>query len=196
MRSLSHLTNTGLYLLIPLNNRIVVKPHYDAEKVYGLYMPDSGKNPMSQQGEVVAVGPQQAAIHIGDQVIYHPFVATPFRMNGTEYLYLTFEHLVGWLSPDGHIFPLPNYVLVRPEFPRHTEQITKAGLYIPDTWFERTVPVFGTVVRCGSGITEVKAGTRVVYPCHVGNEIGLDNGTIRQVFYTIRADDLLAVVED
>ncbi len=183
--------------LAPLGNRVIVDPYYDAERVYGLIIPDSAKNPMSQQGKVVAVGDKQKDIVVGDHVLYHPYVGTPFRADGHEYLSVEYREIAGYLAPDGEVFPLPDDVMLIPEFA--PSGVIKSGLlWLPRQVFDTEVPHIGRVVRVGERVTCVSVGQRVAFDFqYAGSEIGIDTGKSRGVYYTMNADKyLLATLED
>lgn len=183
--------------LVPTSNRILVEPLYDPDTVEtglspgapGLFMPDSAKNPMSQQGIVLAVGPEQQDVEEGDHVLYHPFIGTPIKTSDPELLLLEPRHLVGFLAPDGVLWPLPDYVVLRPDFRPAGRPIMEGHLWIPKQVFSVDIPCTGVVVRRGARVSTVTPGQRVLFPTDKGNEIGL-----RQVWYTIRSADLLAIV--
>jgi len=184
-------------MITPIGDRVIVEPYYDADKVFSLWIPDSAKNPMSQQGKVLAVGPEQKDVEPGDMILYHPFVAEPiktFLLDSKELLAISPCHIAGFLAPDGELFPLPDWVMLAPEF--KPDGVVKQGvLWVPRQVFEVEPPEIGMVVRVGERVTTVKPAQRVVFPLDKGNEIGLDTGKSRAVYYTIKADDLLAILE-
>jgi co-chaperonin GroES (HSP10) len=179
----------------PVGDRVLVEPYYDADKVYSLIIPDSAKNPMSQQGKVMAVGPEQKDIQLLDHILYHPFVGEPVQTAKAEWLMVESRHVVAWLAPDGELFPLPDFVMLMPNF--KPDGVVKQGLiYVPRQVFEVEPPETGVVARVGERVSGVVPGMTVVYPLGAGNEIGLDTGKSRAVYYTIKADDLLAIIGD
>lgn len=188
---------TGI-LMHPIGTGIVVDPLYDPEKVEtglspgapGLFMPDSAKNPMSQQGVVVAVGPEQRTICVGDHVLYHPFIQHPFKVNGHEYLHVKPRHIVGWLSPSGDLLPLPWDVVVRPDFRLAGRPGREGHLWVPKQVFDIDIPCTGIVKAIGEGVASVEVGQRVLFPPEVGAEVGL-----KVVWYTLHERDILAIVE-
>lgn len=94
------------------------------------------------------------------------------------------------------ITPLNDRVLVK----RVEEiQMTKGGIYIPDTAKEK--PIEGKVIAVGSGkISEngqrvpltVKAGDRVLFGKYAGTEIKVEG----EEHLMMREDDILAIIED
>lgn len=180
--------------LKPTKNKILVDPLYDPDTVEtglspgapGLYMPDTGKNPMSQQGVVLAVGPEQKDVEPGDYVLYHPFIGIPIPHGDEELLLVEYRHLVGFLSGTGELWPLPDDVVIAPEFQRAGLQ---GLLWVPRQVFHIDVPCTGVVLKRGERVIGLEVGQRVLYPPGKGNEIGL-----RKVFYTIKGADLLATV--
>jgi chaperonin GroES len=94
------------------------------------------------------------------------------------------------------IIPLNDRVLVK-----RTEevQMTKGGIYIPDTAKEK--PIEGKVVAVGSGKVSdsgervaltVKAGDRVLFGKYAGTEIKVEG----EEHLMMREDDILAIVAD
>jgi chaperonin GroES len=94
------------------------------------------------------------------------------------------------------IIPLNDRVLVK-----RTEEIqmTKGGIYIPDTAKEK--PIEGKVVAVGSGkvsdsgervALSVKAGDRVLFGKYAGTEIKVEG----EEHLMMREDDILAILED
>jgi chaperonin GroES len=94
------------------------------------------------------------------------------------------------------IIPLNDRVLVK-----RTEevQMTKGGIYIPDTAKEK--PIEGMVVAVGSGKVSdsgervaltVKAGDRVLFGKYAGTEIKVEG----EEHLMMREDDILAIIAD
>jgi chaperonin GroES len=94
------------------------------------------------------------------------------------------------------IIPLNDRVLVK-----RTEEIqmTKGGIYIPDTAKEK--PIEGKVVAVGSGKVSdsgervaltVKAGDRVLFGKYAGTEIKVEG----EEHLMMREDDILAILTD
>ena len=94
------------------------------------------------------------------------------------------------------IIPLNDRVLVK-----RTEevQMTKGGIYIPDTAKEK--PIEGKVVAVGSGkvsdngervVLTVKAGDRILFGKYAGTEIKVEG----EEHLMMREDDILAILED
>jgi chaperonin GroES len=94
------------------------------------------------------------------------------------------------------IIPLNDRVLVK-----RTEevQMTKGGIYIPDTAKEK--PIEGKVVAVGSGKVSdngervaltVKAGDRILFGKYAGTEIKVEG----EEHLMMREDDILAILED
>ncbi len=94
------------------------------------------------------------------------------------------------------IVPLNDRVLVK----RIEEvQMTKGGIYIPDTAKEK--PIEGKVVAVGSGkiadngervALTVKAGDKVLFGKYAGTEIKVEG----EEHLMMREDDILAIIED
>jgi len=83
--------------ILPLADRIVVKPLEDTEQMRGgLYIPDTAKE-KPQQGEVVAVGPGKMTddgkriameVNTGDRVLYGKYSGTEVTVADEQYLIL------------------------------------------------------------------------------------------------------------
>lgn len=190
-----------------VRDTVIVDPYYDADLVGSGHskdspltiLPDSAKNPMAQQGSVMAVGPRQLDIKVDDYILFHPFVANPLHVGGKEYLCVERHHIAAWLSPsDGECFPLPEDVLLRPHFqPRGEHKAGNSKIIRYAT--EPDPPTTGVVLRVGDRVRTLKVGDLVVIPYAnkdegyqpIGNEIGLVN----QVFYTIAECDIPAKLE-
>ena len=77
--------------------------------------------------------------------------------------------------------------------PTPVEEVTAAGIIIPDTAKEK--PLRGTVVATGNGTKDeemvVKTGDEVLFGKYAGSEVELD-GT---KYLIMRQSDILAVIE-
>lgn len=92
--------------------------------------------------------------------------------------------------------PLNDRVLVK----RLEEmQVTKGGIFIPDTAKEK--PVEGKVIAAGPGKVNdqgnrlplnVKAGDRILFGRYAGSEIKIEG----EEYLMMREDDILGVIED
>ncbi len=89
-----------------------------------------------------------------------------------------------------NIKPLADRVLISPT---PVEEVTAAGIIIPDTAKEK--PLRGSVVATGCGTKDeemvVKAGDEVLFGKYAGSEVELD-GT---KYLIMRQSDILAVIE-
>ena len=89
-----------------------------------------------------------------------------------------------------NIKPLADRVLITPT---PAEEVTAAGIIIPDTAKEK--PLRGTVVATGNGTKDeemaVKAGDEVLFGKYAGSEVELE-GT---KYLIMRQSDILAVLE-
>jgi chaperonin GroES len=91
--------------------------------------------------------------------------------------------------------PLGDRVLVEP---LEAEEVTKSGIYLPDTAKEK--PQEGTVIAVGSGRVdekgtrhelEVKQGNKILYGKYSGTEIKLEG----KEYLIVSERDILAVFE-
>jgi chaperonin GroES len=95
-----------------------------------------------------------------------------------------------------NVKPLNDRVLVK----RLEEmQVTKGGIYIPDTAKEK--PVEGKVIAAGPGKVNdqgnrlplnVKAGDRILFGRYAGSEIKIEG----EEYLMMREDDILGIIED
>ncbi|MEJ5329602.1 MAG: co-chaperone GroES [Desulfobaccales bacterium] len=92
--------------------------------------------------------------------------------------------------------PLNDRVLVK-----RTEemQMTKGGIYIPDTAKEK--PIEGKIIAVGPGkmsdqgqrmALQVKEGDRVLFSKYAGTEIKIEG----EEYLMMREDDILAIIEE
>ena len=94
----------------PLHDRVVVK-RIDAEEksAGGIIIPDTAKE-KPQQGEVVAIGPggrDEAGklvpidLQVGDRVLFGKWSGTEVKIDGTEYLIMKENDIMGVLAESG-----------------------------------------------------------------------------------------------
>ena len=87
--------------------------------------------------------------------------------------------------------PLGDRVLIEPA---KAEEVTTAGIIIPDTAKEK--PLKGVVIACGTGTKDeemqVKPPDLVLYGKYAGTEIDVDG----KKMLMMRQSDILAIVED
>jgi chaperonin GroES len=94
----------------PLHDRVVVKRIEAEEKTAGgIIIPDTAKE-KPQQGEVVAVGPggrDEAGklvpidLQVGDRVLFGKWSGTEVKIDGTEYLIMKENDIMGVLVGSG-----------------------------------------------------------------------------------------------
>lgn len=183
----------------PMADSVIVYPLYDADRVglgERIIIPDSAKNPESQQGYVVAIGRNlESLIALLDHVVYEPYSANDaygaIRVNGQTYLRVWYHNLVGKVR-DRELEPLPGWVVVQPEWDNLGPRQRAGGVIAidPTVWNVAVPPRFGRVLEVGAYVSTVKAGDRVILPPEGGHEIGW----IDHVIYTIPEQDLLATL--
>jgi chaperonin GroES len=93
--------------LVPLGERIVVKPiEQEQQTKGGIYLPDTAKE-KPQEGEVVAVGPGRMTdegnriameVAVGDRVIYSKYAGTEYKDGDEEYLILRESDVLAKIS--------------------------------------------------------------------------------------------------
>ena len=83
--------------LVPIGDRVVVKPEPEEEKTKsGIVLPDTAKE-KPQEGTVIAVGPGRVLdsgqrvpleVKVGDKIIYSKYGGTEVKIDGEEYIIL------------------------------------------------------------------------------------------------------------
>lgn len=91
----------------PLQDRIVVKRVEESENVVnGIIIPDSAKE-KPQQGEVVAVGKGKKLdngtvapldVKAGDRILFGKYSGSDIKLDGTEYLIMREDEVLGVLE--------------------------------------------------------------------------------------------------
>lgn len=89
-----------------------------------------------------------------------------------------------------NILPLADRVLISPA---PAEEVTKAGIIIPDSSKEK--PLKGTVIAVGNGTKDeemiVKNGDTVLYGKYAGTEVEIDS----EKYLIMRQSDVLAIIK-
>lgn len=79
----------------PLGDRVVaVREEAQTKTASGLYLPDSAKE-KPVVASVVAVGPDAAAVKVGDKILYKEYSTTEIKVDKTEYLIVKEEDILG-----------------------------------------------------------------------------------------------------
>ncbi len=84
----------------PLGNRVLIEREEQTNQTAsGLYIPDSAKE-KPLEGKVIAVGKEavEAGINEGDVVVFPKYGGTEITMNGTEYLIMSSDDILGVMS--------------------------------------------------------------------------------------------------
>ena len=81
----------------PLGNRVLIQRKEEAtQTASGLYIPDSAKEkPLN--GTVIALGKEaiEAGINEGDTVVFPKFGGTELNIDGTDYLIMSSDDILG-----------------------------------------------------------------------------------------------------
>lgn len=81
----------------PLADRVVaVRVEAQTKTASGLYLPDNAKE-KPVLATVEAVGPEVKSIKKGDQILYKEYSTTEIKIDGTEYLIVKEEDILGTL---------------------------------------------------------------------------------------------------
>lgn len=82
----------------PLKERVFVSYTEEAEKTAGgIYLPDTAKE-KPQKGKVEAVGSEVKEVKVGDVVLFDKYSGSKINIEGTEYLILKEEDILGILG--------------------------------------------------------------------------------------------------
>jgi chaperonin GroES len=81
----------------PLGDRVVaVREEAQTKTASGLYLPDAAKE-KPVVAKVVAAGKDAKTIKVGDKILYKEYSTTEIKIDGTEYLIVKEEDILGTL---------------------------------------------------------------------------------------------------
>lgn len=84
--------------ITPLGDRVVAVREQAAEKTAsGLYLPDQAKE-KPVVAKVVATGKDVNAVKSGDKILYKEYSTTELKIEGTEYLIVKEEDILGTVA--------------------------------------------------------------------------------------------------
>ena len=84
--------------ITPLGDRIVAVREQAAEKTAsGLYLPDNAKE-KPVMAKIVAVGKDAKSVKLGDKILYKEYATTEIKVDGTEYLIVKEEDILGTVA--------------------------------------------------------------------------------------------------
>ena len=93
--------------IIPLGDRIVVKPlEQEEEQIGGIIIPDTAKE-KPQEGTIIAVGPgklldsgerQTPSVAVGDKVLYGKYSGTEIKYDGEDVLIVREDDILAKLE--------------------------------------------------------------------------------------------------
>lgn len=84
--------------ITPLGDRVVAVREQAAEKTAsGLYLPDNAKE-KPVLAKVVAAGKDAKHVKVGDKIIYKEYSTTELKIDGTEYLVVKEEDILGTVA--------------------------------------------------------------------------------------------------
>lgn len=84
--------------ITPLGDRVVAVREQAAEKTAsGLYLPDNAKE-KPVMAKVVAVGSEAKLVKVGDRILYKEYSTTELKIDGTEYLVVKEEDVLGTVA--------------------------------------------------------------------------------------------------
>ncbi len=84
--------------ITPLGDRVVaVREEAPTKTASGLYLPDNAKE-KPVFAKVVAVGKEAKTVKAGDKIIYKEYSTTELKIDGTEYLVVKEEDILGTVA--------------------------------------------------------------------------------------------------
>ena len=82
----------------PLKERVFVSYSEEQERTSGgLYIPDAAKE-KPQRGKVEAVGAEVKSVKVGDEVLFDKYSGSKIAFEGTDYLILKEDDILGILE--------------------------------------------------------------------------------------------------
>jgi chaperonin GroES len=79
----------------PLKDRVFVSYTEEADRTAGgIYIPDAAKE-KSQKGKIEAVGGDVKTLKVGDEVLFDKYAGTKITFDGTDYLIVKEEDILG-----------------------------------------------------------------------------------------------------
>ncbi|NOY39256.1 MAG: co-chaperone GroES [Nitrospirae bacterium] len=80
----------------PLKDRVFISYTEDVEKKTpgGIYVPETAKE-KPQRGKIEAVGSEVKEVKVGDEVMFDRYSGSKVKMNGSEYLIIKEEDILG-----------------------------------------------------------------------------------------------------
>ena len=84
--------------ITPLGDRVVAVRELAAEKTAsGLYLPDNAKE-KPVMAKIVAVGKDAKSVKVNDKILYKEYSTTEIKIDGTEYLIVKEEDILGTVA--------------------------------------------------------------------------------------------------
>ena len=84
--------------ITPLGDRVVaIREQAAAKTASGLYLPDNAKE-KPVIAKIVAVGKDVKSIKLKDKILYKEYATTEIKIDGTEYLIVKEEDILGTVS--------------------------------------------------------------------------------------------------
>ena len=82
----------------PLKERVFVSYSEEQERTSGgLYIPDAAKE-KPQRGRIEAIGGEVKGVNVGDEVLFDKYSGSKISFDGTDYLILKEEDILGVLE--------------------------------------------------------------------------------------------------
>lgn len=84
--------------ITPLGDRIIAVREAASEKTAsGLFLPDNAKE-KPVVAKVIAIGKDATAVKVGDRILYKEYSTTELKIDGTEYLVVKEEDVLGTVA--------------------------------------------------------------------------------------------------
>jgi co-chaperonin GroES (HSP10) len=179
-------------MLTPTQDKVLIDPLYDPEKVGSIWMPDQARNSLPSNGDVVAVGPEQTEIEIGFRVLVSTYGvgAERFIWHEDKELAIYHDHeVVAFLAPDAEVFPRRDSVIVRPSWTDPVDH-KRGSIHLLTRVFTAPPVQMGVVLRVGSEVSTIRRGMTILIPRTGGQELGVRD----RVLYSIKATDIPGVI--
>jgi co-chaperonin GroES (HSP10) len=183
-----------------LEDKVLVEPWWDADRIGLIWLPDSAKNNQPQQGEVLGAGPL-SGVESGQHIMFHPWRGEWHYMDGKHLLLLRRKDLtaeIRWIQQVPFLCPLRDHVMVDPDWADKYTQPSKT-IFVPETVLEQNQPVLrGTITELGKDLLRIRrdyyVGAQIFIQPGKGSEVGW--GYDRKVYYFIRPKHILARIDD
>jgi len=179
----------------PVGDRVFVKVDVSTPvSTGGILLPTSAQK-KSTQGEVMSLG-EAKSVKAGDKVVYSKYAGTEVAVDGSDFVLLKEEDIIGVLNSDNitDLLPLGDRVLIEVA---EVADTTSGGLLLTSASSEK--PSLGKVVAVGSGRVDektqevvtpnVQTGSTVLYSKYSGTDFA---GNDDKQYIVVKESDIIA----